>query len=503
MADIKDNAYTILRNDFLNIKPENGFENTVKAVYEGERLPSQMPDKPAVCIVFDIDSQKEELVAEQEEIRILPILIYIFYQATLDTCAELKKSLIRDFDKMFYRSNSILSDYHSHLKQAGIRTEYHIRAYDPEFTPLTQNQGCIAIRIDLDYYKNADIVDSYSFSLTSIPTADSRFTLTSVTEALQNRVNELAISGANVWGTISGSLSAQTDLQLELDARSLTGHTHNDLATTASLNNYTTTASFIATTATLTGATLWTKVGTNAYYTTTSDRVGIGYTQGTALGYMLDVGGHIRATGNLYTNSALYSDVAIWSPVFKPRYNTAFTFQNYYNTALGTVLSGGNWGIGTLTPAEKFSVSGNLSVTGEVANNNIKLTTTGGYAISMSAAETLVAGNVVHISADGRAAKIVQDVPDPIGAVLSGATAGQLVWVVVSGIADVLFSTSALAGNLARGFVAADTGFVAGQALSEPVPANPFLEAKHFYEIGHCLETKSASGLAKCVLHFN
>lgn len=118
-----------------------------------------------------------------------------------------------------------------------------------------------------------------------------------------------------------------------------------------------------------------------------------------------------------------------------------------------------------------------------------------------------VKGEVVEPSdsVDNAVDKIVVDVPDPIGVFYeSGIADGSLAWVVVSGIADVYFVGNTTRGHLARGFLTADGGsYVIGQALSEAVPSSPFATDKHFYEIGHVLESRVGAGLAKCVLHFN
>lgn len=80
---------------------------------------------------------------------------------------------------------------------------------------------------------------------------------------------------------------------------------------------------------------------------------------------------------------------------------------------------------------------------------------------------------------------------------------GDEAWVVVAGIADVYYSNAPTRGYLARTGLTADTGEVAGQAISEAYPVSPFTTDKHFCEIGHCLETKAEAGLAKTILHFN
>jgi len=95
------------------------------------------------------------------------------------------------------------------------------------------------------------------------------------------------------------------------------------------------------------------------------------------------------------------------------------------------------------------------------------------------------------------------DVPDTIGVFLdSGVPDGQLAWVVVAGRAYAYFWGSTTMGYMARTGLSADTGEVAGQALSEALPTSPFNVDKHFCEIGHCLETRTGPGwlLSICIL---
>ena len=118
-----------------------------------------------------------------------------------------------------------------------------------------------------------------------------------------------------------------------------------------------------------------------------------------------------------------------------------------------------------------------------------------------------VKGEVVTPSSatDNAVIKIVKDVPNPIGVFYeSGVADGSEAWVVVAGIADVYFVGNTTRGQLARGFLTADgASYVIGQALAEAVPTPPFDSDKHFYEIGHILESRTGAGLAKCILHFN
>jgi len=137
-----------------------------------------------------------------------------------------------------------------------------------------------------------------------------------------------------------------------------------------------------------------------------------------------------------------------------------------------------------------------------------KITPEGGYAIKLinQTGGVSVKGYAVTPSdtVDNAARLIVVDVPNPIGIVYeSGVAVGQPMWVVVSGIAEAYFQNAPTRAYLARGFVTGDTGYVSGQIKSEAVPTSPFATDKHFYELGHILETKGAPGLAKMVLHFN
>lgn len=141
--------------------------------------------------------------------------------------------------------------------------------------------------------------------------------------------------------------------------------------------------------------------------------------------------------------------------------------------------------------------------------NKISFTSEGGPCIQLTnkTGGNSVKGAVVSNSASVANAveKAVKDEPDPIGVFYeSGIADGQEAWIVVSGIADVYFVGNTALGHLARGFLTADgASYVIGQAMSEAVPGSPFGVDKHFYEIGHVLESRVGAGLAKVCLHFN
>ena len=83
-----------------------------------------------------------------------------------------------------------------------------------------------------------------------------------------------------------------------------------------------------------------------------------------------------------------------------------------------------------------------------------------------------------------------------IGIVLEvGVADGSEAWIVVNGIADVLMDS----GGSARG----DRIISSATAGSADVWNVGGAVATHFQEIGHCIETRTGAGLARCVLHFN
>lgn len=143
-------------------------------------------------------------------------------------------------------------------------------------------------------------------------------------------------------------------------------------------------------------------------------------------------------------------------------------------------------------------------------NSNIKPTPEGGIAVRMinKTGEVSVKGTVVtpydDTAIDRAVKKIVIDIPNPIGVIYdNGILDGSPVWVVISGKAYVYFIGNTTRGHLARGFVTGDVGYIAGRALSDPVPTPPFAVDKHFYELGHLLESRIGAGLALTDLHCN
>ena len=141
----------------------------------------------------------------------------------------------------------------------------------------------------------------------------------------------------------------------------------------------------------------------------------------------------------------------------------------------------------------------------DVTTTKSKMTVGGGFAIKLTnkTGAASVAGKLVKTDPanDDAVALTAAGDTECIGVFLdAGIADGAEAWIVVAGIADVLFDNNH--GPTRGEWVA--TG-AAGYATSA---ASPAAAPTHFEEIGHCSETVAAGGagtfvLARCVLHFN
>lgn len=134
--------------------------------------------------------------------------------------------------------------------------------------------------------------------------------------------------------------------------------------------------------------------------------------------------------------------------------------------------------------------------------NKIKITSIGGFAIRLTnkTGGNTVAGQLVAVysaTAVDDAFKTAAANDDGVFAIVldAGIADGSESWTIVSGIADVLMD----GGGSARG----DRIISSATAGSADVWNTGGAVATHFLEIGHCLETRTGAGLARCVLHFN
>jgi len=147
-----------------------------------------------------------------------------------------------------------------------------------------------------------------------------------------------------------------------------------------------------------------------------------------------------------------------------------------------------------------------MTASGEVIGPRAKWTTEGGLAVSLknNTGHASVKGEIVIASASVADAVDLAGVSSvvPIGVIYNASVAEQgYVWVVVSGIAQVLLKNET-GTTMGQWLGCSDT---AGRAFAD---ADPIASGKHNQEIGHCIETVAAGAegvaqLCRAVLHQN
>jgi predicted transcriptional regulator len=130
------------------------------------------------------------------------------------------------------------------------------------------------------------------------------------------------------------------------------------------------------------------------------------------------------------------------------------------------------------------------------------ITPIGGHAVPfLIAGEDLVEGEIVYISRGDAALTVKKNPIDsdyPIGVVYADAKLGELVQIVVGGIAYVLPEAAV---TLVKGYIIYSSNATAGRVDQDS--ATPSV-TEHNREIGHLLEAGAGAGLkARAIIHFN
>lgn len=140
------------------------------------------------------------------------------------------------------------------------------------------------------------------------------------------------------------------------------------------------------------------------------------------------------------------------------------------------------------------------------STDNTKITPEGGLAvkrINKTGAASVKGALVATSTAVDNSVILQANTYDTIGVFYeSGVADGSVAWVVVSGIADVLYkdATASTRGNI----LIADAVDGRASDIANPGSGLPAVDT-HFKECGHVMETKAGGTnvLVKCVLHFN
>jgi len=208
-------------------------------------------------------------------------------------------------------------------------------------------------------------------------------------------------------------------------------------------------------------------------------------------------------TGEMFTlnnNQLYYYDGTVNRLLFNPRVAdgasaVAYMIDTY--SALST--SGAKLFSIRNNNSEKTLIDKDGSIEG--GGSNFKITAEGGYAVKLTAGETLNKGEVVYFQQGGTNNNVIKNPIDgdmPIGIVYATVSSTAGVWVVISGIAEVLPNA---ADTAAMGYVIYSSSTTAGRVdQANTVPA----AATHFKECGHFIATGTGAGvLTKAIIHFN
>lgn len=146
-----------------------------------------------------------------------------------------------------------------------------------------------------------------------------------------------------------------------------------------------------------------------------------------------------------------------------------------------------------------------------MGDGSAKLTPEGGVAVKFindTGADSVYGSLVALSKTTANAVKLGgPDYPDPCGFVYSNdeRAVGEEMWVVITGIADVLIEDGTAAG---QGYWAKVSDTIAGRAdITDLFPAGGTITAleDHMSEIGHCISAVESGTdvLARIVIHFN
>ena len=338
MNTIRTNIINCLTADLMNIQISNGYLNDMKLAKNGALLPEQVSMFPSCGFLIESDEPSEYLTEDLNlQVRKLGITIAVYTNEENKVLAI--ENMIADLNKLFKDDNSILPIYQSQINQIdGTWSDGKNRCVNITDINQINDAGIIIYKLSI-YYLSEYNGNANGFSdLPIIPKILDEYTLTSTTQALQNQVNAIAISGANVWGTITGNIANQTDLTnaitssltgINLSNYSLSGHSHTVIPNNLLVND-----TFVG---------RWAQ-GSN-YMEVSQKSLSGGY----------DYGMVQHSSGATYLgggNISLYANDDI-----KIGYNTT---KSIY------VLKAGNVGINNDTPTEKLSVSGNISASGSI-----------------------------------------------------------------------------------------------------------------------------------------
>jgi len=319
MASTREQILDKLEESLLKLKKDYGYRTNLAGVKRGDWITKATNQFPYAFIQFS-DGYKilEHYVGGSKKIS-QDVEMKFFVQEPITDNIE---KLYSDLDKLFAKDSNILPEYWHTL------SDIPEVVGSPEITQKSKYYDCQAnikvcgCMLNLEFIQYADCVDGSGYKPIPVPRLLDSYALTSTTDYLENQIN---------------SLTGQT---VDLSGYSLTGHTHNNYATTSSLTGYvlnSTTGNYA-----LSGHTSHATIETTGLITSgTHLKASSGYVYGTdATGgrWLMDVGGL-----HGYANYSLATFDINFSGANQKIILTSPTIQNVGNVSVsGNLTMSGN-----------------------------------------------------------------------------------------------------------------------------------------------------------------
>lgn len=237
MSSIVQQILDNLQTDLLKIKRANGYSSDVVEVNQKLQKQTEVSQYITINILAQNDKLKESFEADANF-----ACDFIFLIHCLETDGD---NILTDVTKFLLKDSTIISTYHNTLETVPNIRKGEITLRNNNYV-WQGNKKTLVLVFNVEYYQESANICGGSVTA-NVPNILNNYTLTSsfvsATGYLQSEIDAISISGANVWGTITGNILNQSDL---VNAFSLTSHSrHANLEVNSDGANYSLTSLII------------------------------------------------------------------------------------------------------------------------------------------------------------------------------------------------------------------------------------------------------------------
>lgn len=172
MASIRKQILSKLETELSLIKAVNGYNLTVRNVYNGIKSLDSEVDRPSIAFVFGGDDVETEL--ESGQIRTVDLILIGYVEAGLDNentgkLSDVVENYFEDLYKFIYKDSSINSDYTSTLNEIEGIIEIRVINKNPYLSGFGTNKTTSAMILKIFYLEDniSELQNSGTFSNTS------------------------------------------------------------------------------------------------------------------------------------------------------------------------------------------------------------------------------------------------------------------------------------------------------------------------------------------------